>query len=242
VSGEGPSSSAANAASSSPVDAGSTAVPAGAASPLPLGGSPPATGPYWKRRRGLIIALAVLVIAVVTILTDLPVPTSRASDISAERAVMTEVNTDLGACALGLHQAVGIWNLEAAHGLPASARSSTPGLLSDDVNACSFTNEGIDDLTTNLQVPGTTAGKDLGELVATATLWSTSDALRTIEDIQTLMEHPGEQAPLRSLAKEQPQLSADRRTALAQEHAADTVLDTELQPVRMPAVELKHTG
>jgi hypothetical protein len=240
VSTEIPSASAASSASDAGAD--SPALPAGATPARPLGGPPPTTIPYWKRRRGLIIALAVIVIAVVTILTDLPVPTSRASDISAERAVMSEVNTDLGACALGLHQAVGIWNLEAARRLPASARGSTPGLLSDDVNACSFTNEGIDDLTTNLQVPGTAAGKDLGELVATATLWSTSDALRTIEDVQTLMEHPGERATLQNLAKEQPQLAADRRTALAQEHAADTVLDTELQPVRMPAIDLEHTG
>ncbi len=240
MSSEGPSPSAPSSASS--VGADSTALPASTASPLPLGGSPPTTGPYWKRRRGLIIALAVLVIAVVTVLTDLPVPTSRASDISAERAVMTEVNTDLGACALALHQAVGIWNLEAAHRLPTSARGSTPGLLSDDVNACSFTNEGINDLTTNLQVPGTAAGKDLGELVATVTLWTTSDALSTIEDVQTLMDHPRDRAVLRNLAREQSQLAADRRTALAQEHAADTALDTELQPVRLPAVTLVSIG
>ena len=91
---------------------------------------------------------------------------------------MSEVNTDLAACALGLHQAIGIWNLEASHRLPAAGRASAPGLLTDDQTACSFTDEGINDLTGNLQVPGTAAGKDLGEVVATATLWTTSDALQ----------------------------------------------------------------
>jgi hypothetical protein len=215
------------------------------APPAPSGpGDPaaPSTSPFWLRRRSLIIALAVLVIAVITVLTDLPVPTSRASDISAERAVMSEVNTDVAACALGLHEAIGIWNLEASHQLPASGRASAPGLLNDDQVACSFTNEGINDLTTNLQTPGTAAGKDLGELVATATLWTTSDALRMIEDVQTLMDHPHNGAKLRDLVKEQSQLAADRRTALAQEHAAETALDTQLQPVHLPAMASVLTG
>jgi hypothetical protein len=200
------------------------------------------TGPFWQRRRSLVIALTVVVIAVITVLTDLPVPTSRASDISAERAVMSEVNTDIGPCGLGLHQSIGIWNLQASHRLPAEGRASSPGLLSDDQAACSFTNEGINDLTTNLQVPGTAAGKDLGELVATTTLWTTSDALKMIEDVQTLMDHPGDRAVLRNLAKEQSQLAADRRTALSQEHAADTALNTDLQPVRLPAITSIATG
>jgi hypothetical protein len=208
----------------------------------PGGPSTPAGAPFWQRRRSLVIALAVLVIVVITVLTDLPVPTSRASDISAERAVMSEVNTDVAACALGLHEAIGIWNLDASDRLPASGRASAPGLLNDDQVACSFTNEGINDLTTNLQVPGTAAGKDLGELVATATLWTTSDALRMIEDVQTLMDHPGDKAALRNLVKEQSQLAADRRTALTQERAADTALDTQLQVVHLPAMASVLTG
>ena len=61
--------------------------------------------------------------------------------------------------------------------------------MSDDQTACSFTNEDIFDLT-GIQVPGTPAGKQLGQMVATATLWTTSDALRAIEDVQTLMSDP----------------------------------------------------
>ncbi len=219
-----------------------TTAPADAPAPglgPPAGGS---TAPIWQRRRGLVIALAVVVIGVVTVLTDLPGPTSRASDISAERAVMTEVNSDMGPCALAIRQAVGIWNLEATHRLTAAGRSTTPGLLNDDQTACSFTSEGIDDLTTNLQTPGTPAGKDLGNLVATATLWATSDALRMIEDVQTLVDHPGDQAVLRNLVKEQTRLATDRRTALAQENAANTTLDTELQPVDLPAIAPVQTG
>ena len=196
---------------------------------------PPKRAPIWERRRGLVIGLAVAAVVLITVLSDLPVSTSRASDISAERSVMSEVNTDLASCAYAIHQSVGIWNLQAAHQLTTAERAPTPGLLGDDQSACSFTNEDIFDLT-NVQVPQTTAGKQLGQMVATATLWTTSDALRAIEDVQTLLNDPGNKAALRSLSTAEAQLAADRATALAQEAAADRALDTHLPPVDLPVV------
>jgi hypothetical protein len=195
---------------------------------------PVVTPPIWQRHRGLAIAAVALVILLITVLTDLPVSTSRASDISAERSVMSELNSDLSPCSYAVHQALGIWDLQAAHQLSAADRAPTPGLLGDDQSACSFTNEGIYDLA-NIQVPGTPAGKELGQLVATVTLWTTSDSLRAIEDVQTLMNDPGDKAVLRNLNKEETVLAADRHTAVAEERAADTDLDTHLQPVKLPS-------
>jgi hypothetical protein len=192
--------------------------------------------PIWQRHRRLAIAAAVLVIALITVLTDLPTATSRASDIAAERSVMSEVNSDLHPCAYAVHQALGLWALQATHRLTPAERAPAPGLLSDDQSACSFTSQGIYDLTTNIQPPGTAAGKQLGDLIATATLWTTSDALRAIEDVQTLMNDPNNSAALRNLSKEEGVLASDRRTALAQENAADRSLNTHLQPVDLPPV------
>ena len=79
--------------------------------------------PPWAAHRGSRSSSILLI----TVLTDLPVSTSRADDISAERSVMSEVNTDLGPCALAVHQAVGIWNLQAAHALTPADRAPTPG-------------------------------------------------------------------------------------------------------------------
>ncbi len=196
--------------------------------------------PRWQRHRKLTIAAAVVVIAVITVLSDLPTSTTRASDISAERSVMTEVNGDLAGCALAAHQAVGIWNLQASHQLTPADRAPTPGLLSDDQAACSLTNQGIYDLS-GIDVPGTAAGKDLGQMVATAMLWSTSDALRAIEDVQTLMDQPHDAAARHDLAREESRLAADRQRALAQEQGADRALDTQLQPVDLPEVTLPST-
>jgi hypothetical protein len=197
--------------------------------------------PWWQRHRGLLIAAAVVVIALITVLSDLPVSTSRADDIGAERSVMSEVNADLAPCALAIHQAVGIWNLAAAHTLTSPDRAPTPGLLSDDQTACSFTNESIYDLS-DIQVPGTAAGKHLGQLLATVTLWTTSDSLRAIEDVQTLMGDPGNVSALHNLTKEEAQLAADRRTAIAQENAADRNLDTHLQRVDLPQISGASAG
>jgi len=198
-------------------------------------GSGGAAPTRWYRRRGLIVAAAVVVVLAITVLTDLPVNTSRSEDITSERSVMSEINSDLGPCALAVHQAIGIWDLEAAHSLTASDRSGTPGLLSDDQAACSLTDENIFDLT-NIEVPGSPAGKDIGQLVATATLWTTSDALRAIEDVQTLMTDPSDAQALSNLSAEETQLASDRRMAVGEEDAADRILDTRLPPADLPAL------
>ncbi len=191
------------------------------------------TPPIWRRHRGLAIAAVAIVILLVTVLTDLPVSTSRASDISSERSVMSEVNSDLSPCSYAVHQALGIWQLQAAHQLSAADRAPTPGLLGDDQSACSFSNEGIYDLA-NIQVPGTPAGKELGQMVATVTLWTTSDALRAIEDVQTLMNDSADAPLRRDLDKQEKLLVSDGRTAVSEERAADADLDTHLQPVNLP--------
>ncbi len=204
--------------------------------------TPPITkAPLWQRHRGLLIGLTVFVVLLITVLTDLPVSTSRADDINAERSVMSEVNTDLGPCALAVHQATGIWDLQVAHTLTPADRAPTPGLLSDDQTACSFTNENIYDLA-NIQVPGTPAGKYVGQVVATAMLWTTSDSLRAIEDVQTLMNDPANAAALRNLSTEEAQLAIDRRSAISEEGAADRVLDTHLPPVDLPAITRTGAG
>ena len=195
----------------------------------------PKRSPIWERRRGLVIGLAVAAVVVITVLSDLPVSTSRASDIGAERSVMSEVNTDLSPCAYAIHQTIGIWNLQATHKLSPADRAPTPGLLSDDQSACSFTNEDIFDLS-NVQVPQTTAGKELGQVVATATLWTTSDALRAIEAVQTLMNDPNNAAALHSLSTAESELAKDRASARAEEESADRALGTHLPPVDLPVV------
>jgi hypothetical protein len=73
-------------------------------------------------------------------------------------------------------------------------------------------------------------------MIATATLWTTSDSLQAIEDVQTLMNDPTDGSALRSLADEEKRLATDRSAALSQEDAADRALATRLPSVDLPPV------
>ena len=153
---------------------------------------------------------------------------------------MTEVNSDLDPCASALHQALRIWTLQAEHQLTPADRAPTPGLLSDDQAACSLANEGIYDLS-DIQVPETPAGKHVGDMVGTALLWTTSDALRAIEDVQTLMAHPDD-APARRIHAAESELAADRQHALVEERAANRSLGTTPEPVDLPSLASPDTS
>jgi hypothetical protein len=195
----------------------------------------------WYRRRAALVGAAVLVIAAITIISDLPVHSSRAADISSEKGVLSELNTDLAPCALAVHEALTIWSEQTAHTLSAGDRAESASLLRDDQNACSFTNETMFDLS-NIEVPGSTAGKDMGDLVATSVLWTTSDALKAIEAIQALMldgENSGAQA---SLDKAELALAQDRRAGLAEVARADRILNTRLTRPDLPAMPLPANG
>jgi hypothetical protein len=193
------------------------------------------TRPRWYRRRATLVGVAVAAVLAVTVVTDLPVPTSRASDISSEQGVMSELNPDLAPCALAVHEALGIWGSQSAHTLSAADQAESASLLRDDQNACSFTNESIFDLS-NIEVPGSPAGKDMGDLVATSILWTTSDALRAIEAVQALMVNGHDESALTSLAKAERAMAADRAAGLRELARADQVLDARLPRPDMPSL------
>jgi len=191
----------------------------------------------WYRRRAFLVGASVAVVVAITVITDLPVQTSRASDIAAERSVMKEVNGDIAPCALGAHEAFAIYGQAQQGTLSASDRAAVPGLLRDDQSACSFTNNSIYDLS-NIEVPGSPAGKHLGNLVGAATLWVTSDALGAIEDIQTLVDQPTDNKALTDLGTRERQLAVDRRGADDELRAANRVLGARLPLPDLPALPI----
>jgi hypothetical protein len=195
----------------------------------------PAKPPFYKKR-AVIVTGVVIVILAVTAITDLPQSQSRAAQISEDAAIMKEVNTDIAPCAYAANESFTIWKDQKSHSLSPSDLSRVPGLLRDDQTACSFTSDSIYDLTSNVDVPQTPAGKQLGQMVGTVTLWATSDALSAIESIQTLTSNPGNTAAQKQLQKEEPILSTDRARAYAQLQAADKVLATTLPSLALPVL------
>ena len=147
----------------------------------------------WYRRRAALLALGTIVVVAVTVITDLPVHTSNASDIAAEQAVMSEVNTDLSPCGYAVRESLAIRSDQMAGEMTPSDRRQATGILRDDLAACSFTDNSIYDLS-NVEPPGSAAGKRVGELVNTVTLWATSDAIGAISDVELLVGDPGDAA------------------------------------------------
>jgi hypothetical protein len=183
----------------------------------------------------LLVGAGVVIVLAITVITDLPVHSSRSQDIANERSVIKQVNADVGPCALAVREAVGLYEQEAAHTLPAADRAVAPSFLRDDQAACSFTNQTIYDLA-NIEVPGSAAGKHVGNVVSTATLWATSDALGAIEDVQTLTTHASDNRASNDLARRIRALASDRSEANNQVEAADRILNARLPRPNLPVV------
>jgi hypothetical protein len=104
-----------------------------------------------------------------------------------------------------------------------------PGLLRDDQDACSLTDQSIYDLS-DIASPGGTAGNRVGDALNTATLWTTSDALGAIETIQALTNGPNAKARAQ-LLKYKRLMAADREKAVAEIRAADKSLGAAHLPL-----------
>ncbi len=191
--------------------------------------------PFFKRR-GVIVSAVVVVVLAVTVVTDLPENASLSSQIAGDKAIVQEVNADVGPCAYAAGESFEIYGDEQAHSLSQSDIAQVPGLLRDDLQACSFTNDSIVELSSDIEVPGSAAGKPLGDMVGTITLWATSDALSAIESIQQLASHPGSKAASSQLRSEERLLASDRAMAESQLQAADKVLGTKLPGLNLPAL------
>jgi len=189
----------------------------------------------WYRRRALVVTMGIVVVLAVTVVSDLPVHGSAAANISAGRSVMTEVNTDIASCAFAVKESFTIHAEQIAGSLSLLGTRETPSLLRDDLAACSFTDDNIFELS-NIEVPGSSAGKRLGDLVNTATLWATSDAIGAISDVQTLFTHPHALEALGDLARREAMLASDRAAARSDVAAADKVLGVQLQEPGLPAL------
>ena len=161
----------------------------------------------WYKRRAFLVAAGVVVVVGAAVISDLPTPTSPASDAKAENAVIKQINTDVAPCLFSIREALTLYGDETSGTLSSAHRAQIPALLRDDQTACSYTNDNIFELS-DIDVPGSSAGKQVSQAVNTVTVWATSDALGAIEAIQTLTSHPGDRKARRQL---QPQRASSHR-------------------------------
>ena len=199
------------------------------ASPVTPGPDP--SQPPWYRRRTFLVVVGVVVVLAAAVVSDLPTQASRATDIQAETTVIGEINTDVAPCVFAVGEALTLYSDETSGILTAAHRAQIPGLLRDDQDACSLTDQSIYDLS-DIESPGGTAGNRVGDALNTATVWTTSDALGAIETIQALTNGPNAKARAQLLDYEH-LMTADRQKAAAEIHAADKSLRATLPLINL---------
>lgn len=196
-------------------------------------------GPWYKRRAGLV-ALAIVAILVVTVLTDLPVPDNRASDITSAKIVIGQVRGDLAPCTNAASEAFQLYGFQSSGTLTSYEHSNAPAWLNQDVVACSFANAQVFDLSA-VDIPGTASGKQLGNMLNAAQLWATSDAKDAMDAISQLLGTPTNAAARTTLASDWAKMVTDRSSANRAIAAAATLLSTPLPGIGLPSVPRPDT-
>ncbi len=194
------------------------------------------TKAVWYRRPWVLAALSLILIIAISVVIDLPRPTTKAQDVSSQNASIKEINTDLAPCAFAVKETFYIYNLDVTGKLTSSNRAEVPTLLTGDETACSFASQPVFDLTNNLQVDDTASGKHIDRMKSAVQDWMTNFALASIKDIQYLFDHPGDATTIRHLAKQEIQLAAERALALNDEAKAQQVLGHKLYALKIPTM------
>ncbi len=189
------------------------------------------------RRPWFLILVSVIVVVGVSVITDLPTHSTKAQDRVTQNDAIVAINGDLAPCIYAVKESFNFYNESLAGQLSAADLSAVPGQLVNDQTACSFASGAIYDLTNNIEVTDSNAGKHVDQMLSTVVTWSTSDALAAIEDIQNLFVHPGDKKYIKNLTKEEAQLQKDRQAAINEVQAASKI-DGVLKKPALPV--LRH--
>lgn len=190
----------------------------------------------WYRRPWFILTIALIVIAGVSVIVDLPGHMTPKHDAATQNASIKEINADLEECSFAVRESFSVYNQDVAGTLTASDLAQLPKLLTDDQTACSFASEPVYDLTNNLQIDDTKSGIHIDHMLSAVEQWITDNALASIDDIQYLINHPGNAKKIQNLAAEESDLQSVRTRALNDEATAQKILGLTLVPVKLPVL------
>ncbi len=190
----------------------------------------------WYKRPWFLVTVAILLIVAISVITDLPHPLTKAQDAASQDATLRTINNDLKPCAFAVNESFDFYNRNVQGKLTKADLGQVPSLLTGDQTACSFASQPVYDLTNNIQVLDTTAGKHIDRMLSVVQRWMTNNALASIEDIQYLFSHPGDSAKLHDLTLQQTRLAANRQLANSDVSDAEAVLGITLVSVKLPVL------
>jgi hypothetical protein len=199
----------------------------------------PTRAERWRRflRFGLPLLAIVLVIVAVAVATDLPHNESLASERSSASYLVSLVNSYILPCTTATTESASIFRQWQQGRLSASDRSQAPTLLSQDADACSYTSDDINNLS-QLEEPGTGAGKYLALMIGDTLSWTTSDALGAIDDFSLITANPKDANAAADLRSREKFLAIDRGEALGAVSDAERYLKGTLPALKIPAIRI----
>ncbi len=188
----------------------------------------------WYRRPWVMATIVIVIIVAFSVISDLPHPLAKSEDAAAQNASLKQINNDIAPCVYAVKEAFGFYRDAVAGTLNPQKLKVINTYLPNDQTVCSFASAGMSDLTNNLQVLDTAAGKNIDKLLKVVVTWMDSDGNKAIVDIESLIKHPGDPKVMADLRKQEGYLFTDRQTALGYLDAASSILGIRLHNLNLP--------
>jgi len=192
------------------------------------------TKAIWYKRPWVIATIAIFLVVAISVIVDIPHHITKAEDASSQNASMKSINTDTKACAFAVTESFNFYNLYVRGKLTPSELTQTTSLLTSDHVACSFGSHPLSDLTGNIQVRDTKAGKYIDRVKTDVRVWMTQYALQAIVDIESLFKSPGAASIMHNLSLQELHLTTQRALAFSDLRAAQQILGITLTTPTLP--------
>jgi hypothetical protein len=194
------------------------------------------TKAVWYRRPWFLATVGIILVAAVSVITDLPHPITKAEDASQQNGVIKLINGDSAPCIYALKESFSFYREELAHTLAPSNLKTVKNYLLEDQTVCSFASGPISDMTNNIQVSDTTPGKKIDAALASVVKWLTYDGVATILDIRNYFATTPFHMDTANLILNENRLEEDRAAVMADVQAASTLLGKTLTPISIPVL------
>jgi hypothetical protein len=188
------------------------------------------------------VTSAVVVVAAISVATDLPRPITVPQDVAAQNAVLTQMKGDARECAFAVKESFQLYHRFSAGTLSPSQVATTKTYLAEDEVPCSFAGQPVYDLTNNIQITLTRAGHHIDDAHTALDHWISGTALKAIEDIRQLIDDPSNAGLRANLAYQAHELDVERLHVLGDIAQAAHILGTTLVTPALPIVTPPAAG
>ncbi len=196
----------------------------------------------WFRRPWFLVSSIAAVIIAVSVVTDLPHPITVSQDIAAQNAVLTQMRSDARECAYGVKESFSLYAKFVGGALTPADLATTKTYIAEDEVPCSFAGQPVYDLTNNIQITLTAAGKHVDAAHTALDHWISGTALKAIQDIRQLLDDPTNASLKANLAYQASELNRERDHVLGDISLASRTLGAPLITPRLPVVSPPPAG